>query len=146
MALILPRDYHKIGAVERNRISWIEPEQAKSYEVGAKWNLFEDRLQLNAAIFRNERSNYRVASNDPTLPDPVLDGKSRVDGLALGASGEVSDRWTIFANYTYLDSEVLQNISDRCRDNPAAAGCGEKAVGCGEKACVGCGEKGCAWA
>ena len=102
----------------------IEPEQAKSYEVGAKWNLFEDRLQLNAAIFRNERSNYRVASNDPTLPDPVLDGKSRVDGLALGASGEVSDRWTIFANYTYLDSEVLQNISDRCRDNPAAAGCG----------------------
>lgn len=102
----------------------IEPETARSYEAGVKWNLFEDRLQLNAALFRNERSNYRVASNDPTLPDPVLDGKSRVDGLALGASGEVSDRWTIFANYTYLDSEVLQNISDRCAANPAAAGCG----------------------
>ncbi|MFC3712174.1 TonB-dependent receptor [Sphingoaurantiacus capsulatus] len=102
----------------------IEPEQAKSYEAGIKWNLFEDRLQLNGALFRNERSNYRVASNDPTLPDPVLDGKSRVDGFALGASGEVNDRWTIFANYTYLDSKVVQNISDRCRDNPAAAGCG----------------------
>ncbi|MDO9488791.1 MAG: TonB-dependent receptor [Sphingomonadaceae bacterium] len=102
----------------------IEPETARSYEVGAKWNLFDERLQLNAALFRNERSNYRVASNDPTLPDPVLDGKSRVDGLALGASGEISDRWTIFANYTYLDSEVLQNISDRCAANPAAAGCG----------------------
>jgi catecholate siderophore receptor len=102
----------------------IEPETARSYEAGVKWNLFEDRLQLNAALFRNERSNYRVASNDPTLPDPVLDGKSRVDGVALGAAGEVNDRWTIFANYTYLDSEVLQNVSDRCRDNPAAAGCG----------------------
>lgn len=102
----------------------IEPEQAKSYEVGAKWNLFDDRLQLNGAIFRNERSNYRVASNDPILPDPVLDGESRVDGFALGASGEVNDRWTIFANYTYLDSKVVQNVSDRCRDNPAATGCG----------------------
>ena len=102
----------------------IEPETARSYEAGVKWNLFEDRLQLNGAVFRNERSNYRVASNDPTLPDPVLDGKSRVDGFALGASGEVNDRWTIFANYTYLDSEVVQTISDRCRDNPAAAGCG----------------------
>ena len=102
----------------------VEPETARSYEAGVKWNLFEDRLQLNGAIFRNERSNYRVASNDPALPDPVLDGESRVDGFALGASGEVNDRWTIFANYTYLDSKVVQNISDRCAANPAAAGCG----------------------
>ncbi len=28
MALILPRSYHKIAAVERNRISWIEPDLA----------------------------------------------------------------------------------------------------------------------
>lgn len=102
----------------------IEPEKTHSYEIGAKWNLFDDRLQLNGALFRNERSNYRVASNDPVLPDPVLDGKSRVDGVALGASGEINDRWTVFANYTYLDSKVVQNVSDRCAANPAAAGCG----------------------
>ena len=33
MALILPRDYHKIGAVERNRISWIEPAQAELQDI-----------------------------------------------------------------------------------------------------------------
>ena len=33
MALILPRSYHKIGAVERNRISWIEPEQAERQDI-----------------------------------------------------------------------------------------------------------------
>ena len=33
MALILPRDYHKIGAVERNRISWIEPAQAERQDI-----------------------------------------------------------------------------------------------------------------
>ena len=33
MALILPRNYHKIGAVERNRISWIEPKQAERQDI-----------------------------------------------------------------------------------------------------------------
>ena len=33
MALILPPNYHKITAVERNRISWIKPEQAERQDI-----------------------------------------------------------------------------------------------------------------
>ncbi len=33
MALILPRGYHKISAVERNHISWIEPDLAKRQDI-----------------------------------------------------------------------------------------------------------------
>ena len=33
MALILPRSYHKIAAVEKNRISWIETEQAERQDI-----------------------------------------------------------------------------------------------------------------
>ncbi len=33
MALILPRSYHKIASVERNHISWIEPELAKRQDI-----------------------------------------------------------------------------------------------------------------
>ncbi len=33
MALILPRSYHKIAAVERNRISWIEPDLASKQDI-----------------------------------------------------------------------------------------------------------------
>ena len=33
MALILPRSYHKIEAIERNRISWIEPELAERQDI-----------------------------------------------------------------------------------------------------------------
>ncbi len=33
MALILPANYHKITAVERNRISWIKPEQAERQDI-----------------------------------------------------------------------------------------------------------------
>ena len=35
MALILPRSYHKIESVERNRISWIEPAQAERQDIRA---------------------------------------------------------------------------------------------------------------
>lgn len=102
------------------------PETAQNYEVGAKADLFGRRLQVTAAFFRNERSNFRVPSNDPSQPNSlqVLDGRSRVDGIALGASGNITRDLTLFANYTYLDAKVLQSVSNFCRANPAGAGCG----------------------
>lgn len=90
-----------------------KPEQAVNYEIGGKIDLFDAKLQLTAALFRNERTNYRVASNDPLIGAlPVNDGRNRVDGVSLGATGNISDAWTIFANYTYLDTKVIQSISD----------------------------------
>lgn len=93
----------------------VDPESAVNIEFGTKWNLLGERLMLTAAIFRNERTNYRVA--DPGNPDnPLgiqqLDGKARVDGISLGAVGQITDHWSVFANYTHLDSEVLQSVSD----------------------------------
>jgi len=105
------------------------PETARNYEIGAKADLFHRRLQLTAALFRNERSNFRVPSNDPINPTlQVVDGRSRVDGLALGVSGNITPEWQIFANYTYLDSEVLQSVSDFCLANPGSAGCANSAA------------------
>lgn len=98
----------------------VAPEKARSYEIGAKADLFDRRLQLTAAVFRNERSNFRVPSNDPGLPSglQVLDGRSRVDGIALGAAGNVTPQWTLFANYTYLDGSVVQSVSNDCLARP----------------------------
>ncbi|HEX8057623.1 MAG TPA: TonB-dependent receptor, partial [Novosphingobium sp.] len=92
----------------------VAPEKAKSYEIGVKANVLG--LQLTAAAFRNERTNFRVPSNDPALPAglQVLDGKSRVDGIALGATGNITPAWTIFANYTYLNGRVRQSVSNAC--------------------------------
>jgi catecholate siderophore receptor len=106
------------------------PETARNYEIGAKADLFDRRTQLTLALFRNERSNYRVASNDPSLPATlqVLDGRSRVDGIALGAAGSITPDWTLFANYTYLDSEVVQGTSNFCLANPGSDGCNNSAA------------------
>jgi catecholate siderophore receptor len=107
----------------------VAPETARNYEIGAKAGLFGRRLELTAAVFRNERTNYRIPANDPALTTvQVLDGRSRVDGIALGVSGNVTRDWTIFANYTYLDSKVLQSVSDFCLARPGGTGCGNSAV------------------
>ena len=99
----------------------VAPEGARSYEVGAKAEL--GKVLLTAAVFRNERTNFRVPSNDPAQPAglQVLDGRSRVDGVALGASGYVTRRWLVFANYTWLDGRVRQSLSDGCLASPSAA-------------------------
>ena len=108
----------------------VAPETARSYEVGAKAELLGRKLLLTAALFRNERSNFRTPSNDPAQPSSlqVLDGKSRVDGVALGVTGNITPEWAVFANYTYLDSEVRQSVSDFCIATPGAAGCANSAA------------------
>lgn len=88
----------------------VNPETAVNYEIGTKWDLFDAQMQLTASVFRNERQNYRVPSTDPTMPDNVLDGKARVNGATLGASGRITDAWQVFANYTFLDSKVIRNL------------------------------------
>jgi catecholate siderophore receptor len=99
----------------------VAPEQAKSYEAGVKADLHG--VELTAAVFRNERTNFRVPSNDPALPAgvQVLDGHSRVDGIALGATGYITPQWLVFANYTYLDGRVKQSVSDACLAAPSVA-------------------------
>ena len=48
----------------------------------------------------------------------MLDGRSRVDGIALGATGNITKNWTIFSNFTYLKSKVIQSVSNYCLANP----------------------------
>lgn len=101
----------------------INPESAKNYEIGAKAELFNGGLLLTASAFRNERDKYAVVSGDPTVPNQQLDGQSRVDGIALGASGTITPAWTITANYTYLKAKLLQSVSDECLANPGGGTC-----------------------
>ncbi len=91
----------------------VAPEKARSFEIGAKADILNGGLQLTAALFRNDRTNFRVPTNDPAgTVIQVLDGRARVDGVALGATGNITEAWTLFANYTYLDSKVRQSIAD----------------------------------
>ncbi|MFW1886645.1 TonB-dependent receptor domain-containing protein, partial [Acinetobacter nosocomialis] len=41
-------------------INNLKPEEVKTYELGTKWDVLNNRLNLTAAIFRTEKTNTRA--------------------------------------------------------------------------------------
>jgi catecholate siderophore receptor len=88
----------------------LEPEETTNVEIGGKWDLLDNRLALTAALFRLERTNMKTS--DPANPTKlVLAGEQRTDGLELTASGELSDKWQVYAGYAFLDAEITKSNS-----------------------------------
>lgn len=83
----------------------LAPEKNETWELGTKWALLDKRLELDAALFRVEKSNARETMADGSTQ---LAGKQRVQGVELGLTGHVTEQWDVFANYTFLDSEILK--------------------------------------
>jgi len=83
----------------------LKPEETTSYELGAKWNLFNDTLALSGAVFRTERKNAQIQI-EAGLYAQV--GETQVQGVELGASGNLTPKWQVFGGYTYMDSELVR--------------------------------------
>ena len=87
----------------------LAPENNQTYEFGTKWNLLANRLQLQSAIFREEKENARV-------PDPansqfnILAGTQQVDGFELITAGQLTQAWQLNASYTYLDGKTIKTV------------------------------------
>lgn len=87
----------------------VDPEENRSFEIGTKWDVLDERLALTAALFRTDKTNAR--ETDPLTGVVDLFGEQRVEGLELGAAGNLTDRWAVFAGYVYARSEVLETVS-----------------------------------
>ena len=83
----------------------LAPEQNKSYEAGAKWDLLNQKLSVTAAAFRIEKDNARTQISTGVYQ---LDGNIRVDGAELGITGQLSPSWQVFGGYTFLDAKIVQ--------------------------------------
>ncbi|WP_404362044.1 TonB-dependent siderophore receptor [Corallococcus coralloides] len=90
----------------------LDPEKNETFEIGAKSDLIQERLSVNAALFRTNKLNARVPNSDPDGPPTVLEGKQRVQGYALGIAGSPVRRWNVFANYTFLDASIREHTND----------------------------------
>ncbi len=88
----------------------LEPEETTNYEVGAKWDLLDNRLSVTAAVFRLERTNMKTA--DPSNPAlTILAGEQRTDGFEATFSGQITDKWNVYGGYAYLDAEITKSNS-----------------------------------
>lgn len=84
----------------------LEPEESATAEVGAKWQLFGDRLLLTAAYFETVRENANIEV-DAGLYRQV--GETEVKGFEVSFSGAITPRWQVFGGYSYLDSELTRS-------------------------------------
>lgn len=86
----------------------IAPEANETYEVGTKWDLFDEALSLRTAIFRTEKTNAREP--DPTNPLlNILSGDQEVDGFEVEATGNITKEWQVLASYAFMDSKVVES-------------------------------------
>lgn len=83
----------------------MKPEKTRSIEFGTKWELLNKRLNVNAAIFRNEVTDARVTDGVGSNNYARMSGKKVINGFEIGAAGQVVAGVDLTFGYTFMDSE-----------------------------------------
>jgi catecholate siderophore receptor len=87
----------------------LAPVQMTTYEVGTKWGLLDNQLNLSGAAFWDEIDNAQV--EDPNNPTGLIDAGTEIaKGFTLSAQGYITKQWEVLAGYTFLDA-YYQNYS-----------------------------------
>ena len=86
-------------------------------ELGTKWDLFNQRLSVNGAIFWDQETNPATEDADDDLLY-VLNGKERVMGIELGATGHITNQLQVLASFTYERGEVTESSVRDLVGNP----------------------------
>jgi catecholate siderophore receptor len=82
-----------------------DPQKTRTAEAGTKWSLLGDGLLLTAAAYRTDISNDVVQGDDGLY---YQTGKKRVDGVELSAVGKLTERWSVSAGATSMDTRVIR--------------------------------------
>ncbi|WP_374943034.1 TonB-dependent receptor [Sphingomonas sp.] len=92
------------AAAAVNPVDALKPEKTRTYEVGAKADLFGGRLNLTAAVFQTDIRNSRVTGENNTVE---FGGERRIRGVEIGVNGQILPGWTAFGGYTHLDPRTV---------------------------------------
>ena len=86
-----------------------EPERNVSYEIGTKWDVFDDKLNISAAIFQINKDNQLITGGSRSNPLRDNKGATRSRGISLNLGGKASEKLSLSGGFTYLDTEVTKN-------------------------------------
>lgn len=86
----------------------VDPQKAKTAEIGTKWELFDKRLLLAGAVFRTEVNNEIVSTSDGSVDQT---GKKRVQGFELSAAGQITADWGVSAGYTVQKTKIAHGAN-----------------------------------
>ena len=84
-----------------------EPEFVESFEIGFKYDGWDNRLRVNGAFFWTDYKDQQLNVADPTRVGPFTTnaGDAEIDGVELEISLVPADGWFITSSIGYLDPE-----------------------------------------
>jgi outer membrane receptor protein involved in Fe transport len=93
-----------------------DEEEAWNYELGVKATLMDGAMAWNTALFFIDWTDQQLTQNailpDGTLGSYIINvGKTEVTGLETELTWMITDRWSLSANYAWIDSEIKEFIT-----------------------------------
>jgi catecholate siderophore receptor len=88
------------------------PQQSKAVEVGTKWELFDRHLLVTGALFQTTVTNAREAipNGQPNAGQIAAGAAYRIQGIDLGVSGKLTDKWSVFGGLVLMNNRVNNSI------------------------------------
>jgi iron complex outermembrane receptor protein len=88
-----------------------DPETSQSAEIGAKFGLFDGKLQGTVSLYNLTKSNVLAA--DPANPGFSLPiGSARSRGVELDLTGKLPGNIDLWFSYAYVDAEATSDVND----------------------------------
>lgn len=84
----------------------LPPERSETIELGHKWLLREGELAFRTAIYQTTKDWERNTDLEATAA--ILTKKRRTDGLEFELTGEITERWKVFAGMALMDAKILE--------------------------------------
>jgi catecholate siderophore receptor len=103
------------------------PESATNIEIGTKWDLFDDRLLIQAAVFQLTKDDVFESGSAGSYSTfgSLNTGKHRIRGIELGLVGNITEKLSGQVAATFMESEILKTN----QQPPASAPAGSTLVG-----------------
>jgi len=82
----------------------LEPENVKNYEIGIKSELADNRVRINASIFKMDYTNLQVFQLVGSL---LVGGNAEAtsEGIEIDAAALLTENWILGFTYGYLDAK-----------------------------------------
>lgn len=99
-----------IGALQTETV---EPEEARTWELGHKATYFGRRLELNAALFHTEYENLQITQVVGTIATLTNAPESTVRGIEIDVRAYLTSSLQFGASLGYLDAEFDEFFNSR---------------------------------
>lgn len=83
-----------------------DPEEAETYEIGAKLDLLDNTLRINGAVFTTDYTDLQFTYRVGVAPYLANAGAASIDGFEIEATWAPTANWYIEGGIGYLDTSI----------------------------------------